>query len=103
MGPRSRVVPVRLSDETVINVEVRSIGEQEVAFKDFSFGHVVKLLESLTGDLKKGLQTIQPDRAEVKFGVELAVESGALTALIAKGTANANLEVTLEWKSETTK
>ena len=43
------------------------------------------------------IQKAKPKKATVKFGMEIAIESGALTAVIAKGSGKANLEITLEW------
>jgi Trypsin-co-occurring domain 1 len=40
---------------------------------------------------------VQPDKISVKVGIEVAVESGQLTALIVKGSGKANLEITMEW------
>jgi len=35
----------------------------------------------------------------VEFGLEVALESGQLTAVLVKGSAKANLKITLEWAS----
>ncbi len=44
------------------------------------------------------IQNARPKKATVKFGMELAIESGQLTAVIVKGSGKANLEITLEWE-----
>ena len=52
------------------------------------------------------IQKARPQKATVKFGMELAIvprtgyanESGQLTAVIVKGPGKANLEITLEWE-----
>jgi hypothetical protein len=41
---------------------------------------------------------VRPDRGTVEFGIDVGVESGALTALVVKGTGTATLKVTLEWE-----
>jgi len=43
----------------------------------------------------------KPSKATVKFGMELAVESGKLTAMLVKGSGKANLEISLEWTVKT--
>ena len=76
-----KIIPLRLSDGETIKVEVTQIGEQPVS--------------SETRIFKKA--TVKPDKFSVTFGLEIAVESGELTALIVKGTGKANLEITMEW------
>lgn len=46
------------------------------------------------------IQKARPKKVTVtvKFGMELAIESGQLTAVIVKGSGKANLEITLEWE-----
>ena len=44
------------------------------------------------------IQKARPKKTTVKFGMELAIEFGQLTAVIAKGSGKANLEITLEWE-----
>jgi len=36
----------------------------------------------------------------VKFGLEIAVESGNLIAILGKGSTKANLEIAMEWTKE---
>ncbi len=45
------------------------------------------------------IQKVKPKKATLKFGMEIAVESGALTAVIVKGSGKANLEITFEWET----
>ena len=58
---------------------------------------MTEVLQEIVGELKETLDKVKPDKAAVKFGVEMAVEAGALTAMIVKGTGKGNLEITLEW------
>jgi hypothetical protein len=46
------------------------------------------------------IQKVKPKKATVKFGMELAIESGQLTAAIVKGSGKTNLEITLEPESQ---
>jgi hypothetical protein len=48
------------------------------------FDQVTKALQEIVGNLKETLDRVKPDKASVKFGVEMAVEAGNLTALIVK-------------------
>jgi hypothetical protein len=43
------------------------------------------------------LTNAQPDHASVEFGIDVTVESGALTGLLARGSGTATLKVTLSW------
>ena len=92
-------VPVELPNGTVINIEVSQVGRQDVSFNTFSFGDVANALEGITDAIKDTLEKVKPQKASVKFGLEMSIESGKLTAAIVKGSGKANLEVTLEWSN----
>ena len=94
---RTEAIPVELPNGTIIKVEVAQTGREDVAFKTFSFTQITEALEGIVGAITETLQKVQPTKAAVKFGMEMAVEAGQLTALIAKGSGKANLEITLEW------
>ncbi|MEH1867203.1 MAG: CU044_2847 family protein [Nostoc sp.] len=97
----TKIIPVELSDGTVIKVEATSIGEQRVAFQARPFREVTNTIKSIANELaitlKEINQTVQPDKVSVTVGLEVAVESGQLTTLIVKGAGKANLEITMEW------
>ncbi len=94
---RTEKVPVKLPGGTVIKVEVEQTGREDVAFDVKSFKQVTDALEEITEAFAETLKKTKPDKATVKFGMELAVEAGQLTAVIVKGSGKANLEITLEW------
>lgn len=100
---RTTTVPVTLASGAVINFQIsQPAGRQNVASKKtpnegFKFEQVTKVLQEIVGNLKETLDKVKPDKASVKFGVELATETGGLTALIVKGSGKGNLEITLEW------
>ena len=94
---RTERVPVKLPGGTIIMVELEQTGREDVAFDIKPFKQVTDALEEITAALAETLQKNKPDKASVKFGMELAVESGQLTAVIVKGSGNANFEITLEW------
>lgn len=101
MSNETKIIPVELSDGTIIKVEATQIGEQKVAFQSRSFREVSSVVKSITQEISGMLQDIhkevQPEKVSVKIGLEIAIESGQLTALIAKGSGKANLEITMEW------
>jgi hypothetical protein len=97
---RTELVKTTLEDGMVISVEATHLGgEEDVAntFKSFPFDEVTHALESITGSLVSTLQRVKPQRARLELGVAFGVESGMLTAVLVKGSADANLKITLEW------
>ncbi len=90
-------LPVSLPGGTLIKVEVQQTGREDVAFDIKPFSQVTKALEEITTALAETLQKTKPDKASIKFGLELGIEKGELIAIIVKGSGKANLEVTLEW------
>jgi hypothetical protein len=98
METPTRIVDVQLPNGAVIKVEASLIGEQKVGLlKQFSFEDVSKTLEAIATELQATIAKVKPKKSTVKFGIELGVESGELTALLVKGSGKANLEITLEW------
>lgn len=102
MDSTTEIIQVQLSDGTIINVEATPIGEQDVASPaNRAFREITDSIKSITTELAETLkeinQSVQPDKISIKLGLEIAVESGQLTALIVKGAGKANLEITMEW------
>lgn len=90
-------IPVKLENGKIIKVEVAQTGREKIGFDTKPFQEVTEALEGIVDSLATMLQRAKPDKASVKFGMELAVEAGQLTAVIVKGSSKANLEITLEW------
>jgi len=89
---------VDLGGGTVVTFEARGLdGEQRTSTKLPSFNDVALTITSLAHSLSGAIAAAKPQKASVEFGVEVAVESGQLTALIVKGGAKANLKITLTW------
>ena len=86
MNLPSKVIAVELTDGTIIKVEVTPIGEQKVSFGNASFSNIANSIKSIVGEVATSLQGIsedvKPDKLGVKLGVEIASESGQLTALL---------------------
>ena len=96
-GDRTNKIPVQLPNGAKVLIEVAQVGPQEVAFDVKPFTQVTEALEGIVEALARPLQKARPDKASVKFGLELAVEAGQLTAAIVQSSGKANLEITLEW------
>lgn len=90
-------IPVKLPNGAVIKVEISDFGREDVAFNALPFDDIAPALEGITSAIKETLEKAKPKKASVKFGLEMSIESGNLTAAIVKGSGKANLEVTLEW------
>jgi hypothetical protein len=68
-----------------------------VAFALPSFKEVTDAIEGIAESVVCTLQKVKPRKACVEFGIEVALESGQLTALLVKGSGTSNLKITLEW------
>ncbi len=94
---RSETVPVKLPNGALVKFEVAQTGREDVAFDVKSFEPVAEALEGIVQMIAVPIQKVRPKKTTVKFGMELALEAGHLTAVIVKGSGKANLEITLEW------
>jgi Trypsin-co-occurring domain 1 len=96
---RSETVPVQLPNGATVRVEVSSTGREDVGFDPKQFQPVADAIEGVVQMIAAPIQKVRPKKATVKFGMELAIESGQLTAIIVKGSGKANLEIMLEWEA----
>ncbi|HVB75560.1 MAG TPA: CU044_2847 family protein [Ktedonobacteraceae bacterium] len=95
---KTEVVKAQLDGGFSINIEATSLGgEERVAAGIPSFKDVTDTVEGLAKAMVMTLKKVKPRSASVEFGVQIGIESGKLTALLVKGTGNANLKITLEW------
>ncbi|MBL8247813.1 MAG: hypothetical protein JNK95_05535 [Candidatus Competibacter sp.] len=98
MTTRQDLIPVKLANGAQIRVAATMLGsEEDVAFKLLSFDEVTNTIEGIASSLNAALQKVKPKKASVEFGLEVAVESGALTTLLVKSSGAATLKITLEW------
>ena len=97
---RSETVPVQLPNGAVVRVEVTNTGREDVGFDAKQFQPVADAIEGVVQMIAAPIQKVRPKKATVKFGMELAIEAGQLTAIIVKGSGKANLEIMLEWEAE---
>ena len=96
----SQVARVNLSSGAQVLVEVRSaVDERDVSDRPLraKFTEVLGDIVDMCKDFDQALQAIAPDKASVKFGLNLAAETKGLVAIVAKASAEANFEVQLEW------
>ncbi len=97
---KSEIISAELEEGISISIQATPLGGQELvgalpgprAFKEVT-DTVESLARAMVGTLKK----VRPRTATVEFGLQIGVEAGKLTALLVKGTGNANLKITLEW------
>lgn len=95
---KSEVIKMELKNGTVAHVQALMLGgEEEVAFAIPSFEGVTDVIEGIADSIVDTLQKAKPRKASIEFGLEVALESGQLTALLVKGTGTSNLKITLEW------
>jgi hypothetical protein len=98
MENRTKIVAVQLAGGQEMHVEAVAMGgEQDVAIGFLSFADVTDAIEEVSKAIAGALERVAPRKATVEFGLQIAVEAGKLTALLAKGSTQASLKVTLEW------
>ncbi|MDJ0570676.1 MAG: CU044_2847 family protein [Pleurocapsa sp. MO_192.B19] len=101
MESQTLIIPVELSDGTVVKVEATPIGEQRVAVQTRQFKEAMTTIKSIAQEVAGTVQDIKqhvaPSKMSVELGIKIGIESGNLTALIVKGTGEANLKITMEW------
>ena len=105
MDDQSQIITLELSDGSVVNVEATQIGETQICSPfALPFSEMKAVIKSFTGDIAETMQEIkqavQPDKISIKIGLEVAVESGQLTALLVKGAGKGNFEISMEWNKQ---
>jgi hypothetical protein len=101
MQARTQIVPVQLPNGQIIQVDTTVLGgEEDVAFSIFTFDGVTEVLEGISAAIVGTLEKVKPRKATIEFGLEVAVESGKLTALLVKGAGKGSLKIALEWSGE---
>jgi NTP-dependent ternary system trypsin peptidase co-occuring protein len=98
---RREVVAVELEDGSVAYVEARVLDEERlVSSVPKAMSKALKNVRAISTELVSALEAIGPKRATLEIGIEFAVESGELTALLVSGSAKSNVTITLEWERE---
>jgi hypothetical protein len=97
---KAEIIQVRLAGDSILYVEATQLGgEEDVAFGVPDFSKVTEAIEGVARSLASTIERVKPQKAVVEFGIEVAVDSGALTAVLVKGSSKANIKVTLEWSA----
>lgn len=99
----AEIVELELPDGGVIAVRAERLGARgtNIGVKEaLSFSAVSSALRGVAADVHKAVQAVQPDVAEVEFGLELAVKNSKLMCMLVDGEGKATLKVRLEWKSK---
>lgn len=97
---KTNSIKVELPDGTYCLFETREPeGRESVSAlsKKFNFSEVTDQLKQISQQLSDGFKNLGNSKTTLEFGVEVDVESGNLASMIVKGSAKANIKVTLEW------
>ncbi|MBU2667809.1 hypothetical protein KOI35_30290 [Actinoplanes bogorensis] len=101
-----RVLAVRLEDADQIRVAVKAeqvggalVGKEDIVAR---LSSVTRPIQQLGHELLQAVKAAGPDAATVEIGCSLAIEQGQLIALIGKGTGEASINITLEWRRQPT-
>lgn len=98
MEPSTKLVEAKLANGSIIHIQATALGgEKDVAFTIPSFEGVTDAITGIASSMIETLQTVKPRKASIEFGLEVAVDSGSLTAILVKGSGNTSLKITLEW------
>ncbi|WP_017716948.1 CU044_2847 family protein [Kamptonema formosum] len=100
---RTEIVRVKLPNGQEVNIEARMLGgSQKISSSSqiLSLDNLTNSIEGIAAAIVNHLQQVKPTKTSVKLGLEVALESGQLTALIVKGSSKGNLEITMEWAKE---
>lgn len=102
MDDRSRVISVKLEDDSEIKIEATLLGgEADASSPDmFSFTSITSQIEVMSKQLQEAVISVKPTKASIEFGINVGVESGKITSFLVKGAANANVKITLEWEEK---
>ncbi len=100
MEPQSKIILIELTDGTVVRVEATPIGSSNSrGLQTRPFSEATGAIESLSKEIVEVIQKIKPDQATVRFGIDIGIDGGKLTVVLAKGTTAANLEIILQWNN----
>ncbi len=73
------------------------IGLRDALRDTLSFATVSEALRGIASDLRDAIKAVQPDSAEVEFGLDVAIKGSQLACLLVDGGATASIRVRLEW------
>jgi Trypsin-co-occurring domain 1 len=98
MEPRTKVIPVKITETLTVMVEARALGgEEDVSNKLLSFEPVTEAIEAIANQIGSTVEKIKPDKVTIEFGLEISVKSGQLVTLLVNGEQKGNLKISMEW------
>jgi hypothetical protein len=98
MSANVEIVKTELSNGSIVCVEATSLGgDQLIGINLPAFNDISSAVAGVASSILSTLDEVKPRKAIIEFGIEVAIDSGKLTAIIVKGSGSANLKVTLEW------
>ena len=98
METSTEMIKAELVNGACVHIEATILdSEEEVAFSLQSFKGVTDVLEGVAESVVTALKKVKARKASVEFGLDVALETGQLTALLVKSSGTANLKITLEW------
>lgn len=100
---RIKAISAKLDDNTTIQIETSlpkgeadiSDEKLELEYKKFSL-----VAEKIASQTIEPLKKLKAKKVTLKMGLSIGIESGSLTAIIVKGTGNANMELSIEWEND---
>jgi hypothetical protein len=98
---RFRYVSIMEGDRTFYVEALTLDEEEEVAARKFGLEDFTRsvsaVAETVSDSITSALRKVQPGKVIAEFGCEIGMDAGNLTAILVKGTAKANVKVTVEW------
>lgn len=99
METETEIIRTELPNGARIYVRATVLGGKEyVAAGLPSFKGVIDALEGIAESAVVIWEKVKPSKACIEFGLEIALESGEITAMLVKGSGTADLRITLEWE-----
>lgn len=97
-GAKIQVEVTRL-DQSILGKSSPGAGRnQEVSIAPTpNLETVWEMISQISNGLGEKLKAAQAKKAIVEFGIDIGLETGQFTALLVKGSAKANVKITLEW------
>jgi hypothetical protein len=97
----TEIVKAKLPNGAYVHIETTILeGEEEVALTPPTFIEVIHVIEGIAESVVTALEKVKPQKAIAEFGLEVALESGKLTAMLVKGSGTAHLNITMEWENK---
>jgi hypothetical protein len=98
--PKQSLVPIDI-DGVVVYVEARTDVDPYAEIEVISGGSIERALAGIASIAKKSfveLSSLEWSKLTVELGVEFAVESGGIVAVVGKASSSSSLKVVLEFE-----